>query len=839
MKQKTLKRFKTSVQNIGIYAVIFLLAAASMPFQLLAAPKASSSVSMNGFVLSGSYSVVANQPTGTGQFANGNVGAYYEGSCIPTLIEVTNTDSKTGDIDFTVDYDYYRKIGQDSYLGIIDIENLTTALNDPNTANNLNQFTFTGTSLSNQSFLTSTGGQVSAVVDGPYAGKNGMQPISAIDDQRHVNLTLQNVPAGETVHVLVCSRLGIDASQIPGASLSASASGSGGGGGGNMPIDTTSLLQLPSLTITKTVDNTGGGAATPDQWNFNVSPAINGISTITIAGGQNSTVIDNVNLDGTYTVTENNGGPQNYTLTSITGTNCTAGAATLAAGKTGSATTPLVNATCIFTNTYVAPPPPSTLVVTKVVVNDDGGTAIVSDFPLFVNAAPVVSGATSTLSAGTYVVTETSNPTYAATFSGDCDATGNIILAAGENKTCTITNDDVAVLPVTTTGTIMVIKTVINDNGGTAVSSDFTMNVTATNPSLASFPGDSSGTAVTVDLGAYVVAETAVAGYASTLSADCSGTMGAGEIKNCTITNDDIAPPPPPPVETATTGTLIVINTVVNDNGGTAIPNDFTVNVSGTNPSLTSFFGSAAGTFITLDEGAYAVTQTPISGYTVSLSSDCTGAMTTGTTMTCTITNDDIAPPPPPPPPPPTPVTTSTLIVRVIVVNDNGGGRSAADFPISASGTNISLTSFEGNTSGTVLTLDPGAYIVSEVDPANYSKNLSAECTGTISAGQTIICTITNDDQVRTGGAGTTVGGGGGGGGSTVSPAVTTPPAGIVLGVEDVAPEVAPISTETPVTAPEPRVLGVATELPRTGLPINLWLTLTIPFGLLVSRRRQ
>ncbi|HEX9124334.1 MAG TPA: hypothetical protein VF984_13425, partial [Actinomycetota bacterium] len=36
-------------------------------------------------------------------------------------------------------------------------------------------------------------------------------------------------------------------------------------------------------------------------------------------------------------------------------------------------------------------------------------------------------------------------------------------------------------------------------------------------------------------------------GYAASYSADCTGTIAAGEHKTCTITNDDIATPPPPP----------------------------------------------------------------------------------------------------------------------------------------------------------------------------------------------------------------------------------------------------------------------------------------------------
>ncbi len=87
------------------------------------------------------------------------------------------------------------------------------------------------------------------------------------------------------------------------------------------------------------------------------------------------------------------------------------------------------------------------LVVRKVVINDNSGTSTVSSFPLFITKTSepnqVVSGATTTVSVGTWTVTETSNSGYTATFSGDCNASGQVTLVAGETKTCVVTNNDV------------------------------------------------------------------------------------------------------------------------------------------------------------------------------------------------------------------------------------------------------------------------------------------------------------------------------------------------------------------------------------------------------------
>lgn len=108
------------------------------------------------------------------------------------------------------------------------------------------------------------------------------------------------------------------------------------------------------------------------------------------------------------------------------------------------------------TNTITAPAacsaqPPyggsrqGTINVVKMVINDNGGTKTVADFPLFVNGTLVVSGVTNTFRApaAAYTITETSDPRYTRTFSGDCDINGQIGLSPGDNKFCIITNNDI------------------------------------------------------------------------------------------------------------------------------------------------------------------------------------------------------------------------------------------------------------------------------------------------------------------------------------------------------------------------------------------------------------
>lgn len=94
---------------------------------------------------------------------------------------------------------------------------------------------------------------------------------------------------------------------------------------------------------------------------------------------------------------------------------------------------------------------PTSLHVVKLVVNTGGGTAVASDFSVNVKLAGVdvagspavgvvTPGRAYALSAGTYVVSETANPSYTTTFSGACNASGSVTLAVGANATCTIIN---------------------------------------------------------------------------------------------------------------------------------------------------------------------------------------------------------------------------------------------------------------------------------------------------------------------------------------------------------------------------------------------------------------
>ena len=138
-------------------------------------------------------------------------------------------------------------------------------------------------------------------------------------------------------------------------------------------------------------------------------------------------------------------------------------------------------------------------------------------------------------------------------------------------------------------GTLLITKQVINDGGGEAEPSDFTITVDGKNPNPSSFDGSSSGTSVQLFEGRYKVTESGPnSNYTSKLSKECSGNMRESESKKCTITNTYSEPPPP-----VTTAKIIVTKKVINEGGGDREPSDFTITIDGNNPtpsSLNPFF---------------------------------------------------------------------------------------------------------------------------------------------------------------------------------------------------------------------------------------------------------
>jgi hypothetical protein len=87
-----------------------------------------------------------------------------------------------------------------------------------------------------------------------------------------------------------------------------------------------------------------------------------------------------------------------------------------------------------------------TITVVKTVINDNGRTKTVADFPLFVNGSPVTSGVTNSYTnpvSDPYMITETVDPNYTRSFSGDCASDGSVYLHARDTRVCVVTNNDI------------------------------------------------------------------------------------------------------------------------------------------------------------------------------------------------------------------------------------------------------------------------------------------------------------------------------------------------------------------------------------------------------------
>ena len=128
-----------------------------------------------------------------------------------------------------------------------------------------------------------------------------------------------------------------------------------------------------------------------------------------------------------------------------------------------------------------------TLTVNKVVVNDDGGTADAGAFTLWVDGTDMVTnGVAEAMTVGNHAISETGPSGYASTISGDCDAGGNVTLAAGQNAVCTITNDDIPVVEVA--GAVIGVENTLASDNGASVGDTVVFDIDV---SLENVPSDS------------------------------------------------------------------------------------------------------------------------------------------------------------------------------------------------------------------------------------------------------------------------------------------------------------------------------------------------------------
>ncbi len=268
--------------------------------------------------------------------------------------------------------------------------------------------------------------------------------------------------------------------------------------GGTTTCTITNDDQPATLIVKKVVTNDNGGTKTTSDFSFNVN---SGTAVTFEADGQNDLTV----AAGTYNVTE-----PSVAGYSTTYNNCSN--LIIANGGTQ---------TCAITNDDIAPK----LTLIKTVINDNGGVLIVSSFPLFIDGVSAISGTAYEVRANKEIsVTETTQTGYTpSVWGGDCSEDGKITLLPGDNKTCTITNDDIQ-------PKLTVTKVV---NGGSKQVSDFPLFVDGSSVT--------SGQQIGINAGQHTVSETNQPHYNSVISGDCSSdgkiTLSPGDVKSCTIIN--------------------------------------------------------------------------------------------------------------------------------------------------------------------------------------------------------------------------------------------------------------------------------------------------------------
>jgi hypothetical protein len=509
--------------------------------------------------------------------------------------------------------------------------------------------------------------------------------------------------------------------------------------------------QSASLTLVKNVVSDNGGTATATQWTLNASGP--GGPYGGSGGGTFQVDPGSFTLSETGTVTGYTNGTT-YSCVKNGGSAVDGNSITLANGD---------NVTCTINNNDNAP----ALHLVKTVTNDNGGSAAVTAWTLtatgtgqnptnLTGTTPVNSGAT--FKADTYTLAESNGPanytagTYSCVLTGTnttvpVNGSSQVTVGFGQDVTCTLNNNDNA-------PALHLIKTVTNDNGGTALVTAWTLTATGTGQTPTNLTGTTPvNSGATFKADTYTLAESnGPANYtAGTYSCVLTGTntsvpvngssqvtVAFGQDVTCTINNNDNPP------------SLTLAKQVVNDNGGTATASQWTLSANGPTP-ISGAGGVSSGA--TFSAGTYTLSESgTVAGYTNGTTYSCVknGAapvsgnsitLANGDTATCRIRNDDIAP-------------SLTLVKQV--VSDNGGTATASQWTLIANGGPTPISGAGGVSSG--ATFRAGTYTLSETgtvygyaNGTTYScvKNGASAVSGNsiaLAVGDTATCTIINND---------------------------------------------------------------------------------------------
>ncbi|MFD6166649.1 VWA domain-containing protein [Oerskovia sp. NPDC060287] len=436
-------------------------------------------------------------------------------------------------------------------------------------------------------------------------------------------------------------------------------------GGVNVPlgrwIRCTAVNQTATLDLQKIVDNRFGGTAAPSDWSLTATPIGTvppGVVAQTVTGSGTATSIS-VRPGVTYQVSES-GLPTGYVQTS-------ASCEVLDVPDDLTVTLqPLDTGSCTFVNSDT----PARLTLVKQV---EAGTTRATEVPaswtltatpdgivgqaeVSGNGDPTSAGGVSQVDvfAGTYDLTESAIVGYT---SGAWSCTGATVTGAavaiesGADVTCTIINR-------AQQSTLTLVKDVDNGTtGGTYEPSDWTLTAAGPTTGVSGASGSDAVTSAPVAIGDYALSEEGPAGYTAG-AWTCTGGALTGSTVNvplgadvtCTILN------------TAQQPSLTLVKEVVNDDGGSAEPTDWTLEADGPTP-LSGVSGDPAVTGADVEVGDYALSETggpagyEASGWTCEIPPVEGGEPTpvpveggsvsvgVGQTVVCTVVNDDVPAP--------------------------------------------------------------------------------------------------------------------------------------------------------------------------------------------------
>ncbi|MEK7183085.1 MAG: hypothetical protein AAB776_00440 [Patescibacteria group bacterium] len=309
-----------------------------------------------------------------------------------------------------------------------------------------------------------------------------------------------------------------------------------------------------SITINKVLVNDNGGTETVDNFDFfiDASPVVEGETE----GGLSQ---DNYRVNEAWNANHLAEFPD-ATATAVTdwynvsvecvATNSNSGLVTVLPVTSldqNFALTPGDDIVCTITNDDKQ----ASLEVIKLVggiigVNSDiFNITITDDNDNVINFPGSADGEIKLLDAGSYVVNESVNRDYVPYITGDCAEAGEITLVPGQVATCTISNEYI-VLPEED-GRIILNKVIVGNDAALPESFQYILSTGV--PLVANAPDhfDYSGTS-SIDLPAgttYSITEPVPLDYTVQLSDGCSGTLAAGEVVTCTVTNTFIEPLPP------------------------------------------------------------------------------------------------------------------------------------------------------------------------------------------------------------------------------------------------------------------------------------------------------